>query len=206
MIPYLLDETLGIICFILLTSERGNGPRERKGHDPWVSQSQELLCNGMAMCTRVPVEAPFYRGGPERRSLIHHRQSGIQLPARQLSCRMLPAPSPGAPIINSPARAPGIPVGGAQALGRGCQSAEWDQQGRADQCSTWSRQPRLLRLRTPRPQDTWTLRRIGKRWPQPGGRATPSPFLGLLLCPSTVYRPGPGVGASQRDRQLTFRV
>lgn len=68
MTPYMLDETLGIICFILLTLERGNGPRERKGHVPWVSQSQELLCNGMAMCTRVPVEAPFYRGGHERRS------------------------------------------------------------------------------------------------------------------------------------------
>lgn len=53
MTPYLLDETLGIICFNLLTLERGNGPREIKGHVPWVSQSQELLCNGMAMCTRV---------------------------------------------------------------------------------------------------------------------------------------------------------
>ena len=65
MTPYLLDETLGIICFNLLTLERGNGPREIKGHVPWVSQSQELLCNRMAMCTRVRVEAPFYRGGRE---------------------------------------------------------------------------------------------------------------------------------------------
>ena len=45
--------------------ERKLGPTEIKGHVPWVSQNQELLCNGMATCARVPGQAPLYRGGRE---------------------------------------------------------------------------------------------------------------------------------------------